>query len=122
MKPIILFSFILALANSAAAQYIQNPANNTGIYSTQSNAGDQMTITLNPNKTNFTVNYSFVNPFNKAVLIVMENSGRVIVQKEIEKSEDQLIIATDKWPGGQYTVSLFADKKTVITQKLTINK
>ena len=83
---------------------------------------NKMLLFPNPSDGYFTVEYNLVDPFNKAVLVVFDMSGRVIVQQEINYEIDQVIIPSGNWPAGQYTVSLFADKKTAMTKKITISK
>jgi len=107
----------------ATAQYAHPRQNNNGITTTESaSGGDKMTIAQSNNKNSFTVDFQLTDPFNKAVLVVFDISGRVIVQKEIYNKTDQVIIPSDNWPTGQYTVSLFADKKTLMTKKIAIAK
>jgi len=112
--------FVLGLACSTSAQYAHAPANDTGIYTTETKSGDKMTIVLNSDKNNFTVDYQLLEEFNKAVLIVKEPIGKIIVMEELDNIRGQILIAIDNWQSGQYTVSLFADKINVITQKIYI--
>jgi len=83
---------------------------------------NEMTLFPNPSDGYFTVEYNLYDPFNKAILVVFDISGRVIEQHEIQYEIDQVIIPANQWPAGQYTVSLFADGKTVLTNKITITK
>ena len=76
----------------------------------------------NPADGYFTIEYNLTDPFNKAVLVVFDISGRVIVQQEVYYEIDQMIIPSENWPAGQYMVSLFSDGKTIMTKKITISK
>jgi hypothetical protein len=49
-------------------------------------------------------------------------NGRAIVTQEIQYTMDQIIIPTENWPSGQYTCTLFADGRSIKTQKITISK
>ena len=122
MKTTAIIILILGLANCATAQYSHASANDTGIYTTESENGDKMTITANSEKNNFMVDYQLIEEFNNAVLVVFDISGKMVVQQEIHYDIDQVLIPSDNWPAGQYTVSLFADGKTVMTQKITLTK
>jgi hypothetical protein len=123
MKTITLFILFLGLASSTSAQYAHAPANDTGIYTTESaSGGDKIHIVRNTKKNNLTIDYQLNEEFNKAVLIVKEPIGKIIVMEELENTRDQILILTDNWPTGQYTVSLFADKKTIMTKKISISK
>lgn len=83
---------------------------------------NEMLVFPNPADGYFTVEYNLSNPFNKAVLVVFDISGRVIEQLEIRDENDQLIIPVDDWPSGQYTISIFVNGKTAMTKKITISK
>ncbi len=120
MKKYILILALLSLGLTAMAQYAQ-PDNNSGIYAIESEIGDKMTIIQNKESNNLTVEYSIKESFTKAVLIVLDNSGRVIVQEEIQYVEDQLIIPVDNWPSGQYAVSLYADKRSILSLQVALN-
>ena len=122
MKTTAIFILILGLANCATAQYEHTSVNNISIYTTESENGGKMTIDLINNKSNLTIDYQLIDPFNKAVLVIFDISGRVIVQQEIYHEIDQVLIPSENWPAGHYTVSLFADKKTVMTKKITLSK
>jgi len=122
MKTTAIIILILGFASSATAQYARSSKNDTGIFTTETKNGDKITIALNSDKTNFTVEYSLSEPFNKAVLVVKEPIGKIIVMEELIDTRDQIIIVTDNWPAGQYTVSLFADKKEIMTKKITLSK
>ena len=112
MKTTAIIIFIFGLYYSASAQYARAPANNTGIYTTESaSGGDKMAIVRNTEKNILTVDYQLNDGFNKAVLIVKEPIGKVILMEELENTRDQILIATDNWPSGQYSVSLYVDKK-----------
>jgi len=76
----------------------------------------------NPADGYFTIEYSLTDPFNKAVLVVFDISGRVIVQQKVYYEIDQMIIPSENWLAGQYMVSLFSDGKTIMTKKITISK
>jgi len=122
MKTTAIIIFIFGLSISATAQYAHIPENGTGIYTTETKNGDKMAIALNSDKNNFTVDYQLKENFNKAVLVVFDISGRVIIQQEVYYDIDQVIIFSENWPAGQYTVSLFADKKEIMTKKITLSK
>jgi predicted Zn-dependent protease len=81
---------------------------------------NKMLLFPNPADGYFMVDYNLTDPFNKAVLVVFDISGRVIVQLEIHNEIDQLIIPAENWPNGQYTISLFADGLTIMTKKIAI--
>ena len=85
---------------------------------------DENKLLLFPNPANgyFTVEYNLIDPFNKAVIVVFDISGKMVFQQEIHYDMDQVLIPSENWPSGHYTVSLFADKKTVITKKITLSK
>jgi len=118
MKITAIIIFILGLASSATAQYEHAPKNDTGIYITETKNGDKMTIDMINDKSNLTIDYQLIDEFNKAVLIVLDNSGRVIVQQEILYEMDQVIIPAGNWPSGQYTFSLYTDKKLILSRKI----
>ena len=121
MKKLSFLIFMLVIFNIANAQYAYPRPNDTGVYTTESaTGGDKMAIATDKEKNSFTVEYSFIDPFNKAVLVVFDISGKVIVQKEINYSIDQIIIPTGNWPGGLYTCTLFADGQTIMTKQITI--
>ena len=122
MKTTAIIILILGLATVATAQYARNPANNTGIYATENTTGDKMTIAVNNEKTNFTVDYQLIDAFNKAVLVIREEIGKVIVMEELIDTHGQIIITIDHWPSGNYTVNLFADKKMLMQQKFIFKK
>jgi hypothetical protein len=44
------------------------------------------------------------------------------VMEELDNISDHILILTENWLTGQYTVSLFADKKTIMTKKISISK
>jgi len=119
MKKYTLILAFLSIVSTAMAQY-PRPDNNNGIYTIESEIGDKMTITQNKELNNLTVEYGLTDSFAKAVLIVIDNSGRVIVQLEILYSKDNVIIPVDKWPSGQYTVSIFADKKSILSREVSL--
>jgi len=119
MKKHLLILALLSLVSSAMAQYSQ-PDRKSGKYTSESSAGDVMTITHIKEFNNLTVEYSLIDPFNKGVLVVFDISGRVIEQQEINFEIDQLIIPVDKWPAGQYTLSLYADKKFILSRKISL--
>ena len=120
MKTTIIIIFILGLASSTTAQYEHASKNDTGIYITETKNGDKMTIEMINDKSNLTIDYQLIDEFNKAVLIVFDNSGRVIVQQEILYVKDQIIIPVINWPSGQYTISLYADKRSIISSKISL--
>ena len=122
MKTIAITLFVLVLSYSATAQYAHDPANDTGIYTAETKNGDKMTITRNAEKNNFIVDYQLMEEFNKAVLVVNEPIGKIIVMEDLENANDQVLITTDNWPSGQYTFSLFADKKTILTKQISLIK
>ena len=119
MKKYALILALLSFGLTVMAQYTR-PVSNDGVYTTESVDGDQMTITQNKESNNLTVEYSLKDSFTKAVLIVLDNSGRVIVQQEILYSKDQVIIPLENWPGGQYTVSLYADKRSILSRQISL--
>ena len=118
MKITAIIIFILGLASSATAQYEHAPKIDTGIYTTETKKGDKMTIDMINDKSNLTIDYQLINEFNKAVLIIFDNRGRVIVQNEILYVKDQLIIPVENWSDGQYTVSIYADKKSILSRQI----
>ena len=122
MKTTAIIILILGLASIATAQYAHPQPNDTGIYTTETKNGDKMTIAQSDDKNSFTVEYNLVDPFNKAVLVVFDMSGRLVLQNEINYNIDQIIIPSGDWPKGQYTCTLFADGKTILTRKITIAK
>ena len=83
---------------------------------------NKMLLFPNPADGYFTVEYNLIDPFNKAVLVVFDMNGRMVLQNEINYSIDQIIIPSDNWPSGQYTCTLFADGKTIMTKQITITK
>lgn len=119
MKNYTLILALLSLVSTTVAQHAQ-PQNNNGIYTIESVNGDEMTITHNKELNNLSVEYSLTESFNKAVLIVLDNSGRVIVQHEIIYSSDNVIIPVDKWPNGQYKVSIYADKRSILSGQFSL--
>ncbi len=86
------------------------------------NNENKLVLFPNPAADYFTVDYQISDPFNKAVLVVFDIRGKLIMQQEVYYSIDQLIVPSQNWPSGQYTLSILADGKTIITQKMTINK
>jgi len=122
MKTSAIIILILGFANCATAQYARAPANDTGIYTAETKSGDKMTIALNSDKNNFTVDYQLMEEFNKAVLIVKEPVGKIITMEELDNIRGQILITTDNWPSGNYTLSLFADKQLLLEQKIALNK
>ena len=119
MKTTVTLILFLSIINITMAQYVQ-PNNNKGIYTIESEVGDKMTIIQNKESNNLTIEYSLLDSFTNAVLIVLDNSGRVIVQHEILYIKDQLIITLENWPSGQYTVSLYADKKSILSRQIML--
>lgn len=83
---------------------------------------NKMLLFPNPADGFFTVEYNLVDPFNKAVLVVFDMSGKLVLQNEVNYSVDQVIIPSDNWPNGQYTCTLFADGQTILTKQITITK
>jgi len=83
---------------------------------------NKMLLFPNPAHRYFTVEYQITDPFENAVLVVFDISGKMIIQKEISYSIDQLVIPVENWPTGQYTITLMADGKTIVTQKTVIRK
>ena len=76
----------------------------------------------NPTNTYFTVDYSIEEMFNNAKLLITDISGKVIYSEAIYFTRDQVLIATDNWPSGNYNCILLADNKTVLSKKITIIK
>jgi hypothetical protein len=70
----------------------------------------------------FTLTYQLADPFENAVLVIFDPSGRAIVQQVIYYAMDQVIITTENWPSGTYTCNLAADGNSVLTRKITIQK
>jgi len=122
MKKISIMIFVLVIAGSVNAQYAHSQPNDTGIYTAETKSGDKMTIALNSDKNNFTVDYQLMEEFNKAVLIVKEPVGKIITMEELDNIRGQILITTDNWPSGNYTLSLFADKQLLLEQKIALNK
>jgi len=122
MKTTAIIIFIFGLSNYATAQYAHIPKNDTGIYTAETTIGDKMTIVLNSYKNNFTVDYQLVEEFSKAVVIVKESIGKVIVMEELHYDIDQIIISSENWPSGQYSVSVLADGKTIMHKTITLIK
>ena len=83
---------------------------------------NKMLLFPNPADGYFTIEYSLTNPFNKAVLVVFDMNGKMVLQNEIHYGIDQIIIPSGDWPNGQYTCTLFADGQTILTRKITIAK
>ena len=122
MKKISIMIFVLVIAGSVNAQYAHSQPNDTGIYTAETKSGDKMTIALNSDKNNFTVDYQLMEEFNKAILIVKEPIGKIIVMEELAGTRDQILISTDNWPSGIYSCTLLIDGKTALTQQITVIK
>ncbi|RLD21470.1 MAG: hypothetical protein DRI54_09140, partial [Bacteroidetes bacterium] len=76
----------------------------------------------NPSSDYFTVDYSLREAFNSGLLVIMDINGRTIYQTEINYNRDQVLIATDGWPSGNYNCVLLTDDKTMLSEKITIIK
>jgi len=76
----------------------------------------------NPSSDYFTVDYSLREAFNSGLLVIMDVNGKTIYQTVINYDRDQLIIATDGWPSGNYNCVLLTDDKTMLSEKITIIK
>jgi len=76
----------------------------------------------NPADGFFTVEYQLTDAFNSAQLIVFDINGKLIGNYELHYDIDQIIISSENWPSGQYTVSILADGKTILHKMITLIK
>ena len=83
---------------------------------------DILVLFPNPSNAYFTVDYSLRETFNTGKLVIMDASGKIIRQIEINFSRDQILISTDNWPSGIYSCTLLIDGKTALTQQITVIK
>jgi len=81
-----------------------------------------MILFPNPSSNYFTLDYSLRDLFNSGALVVIDANGKTVYQTEINYTRDQLLIATDNWPSGQYSCILLIDDKTMLSEKMTIIK
>jgi hypothetical protein len=76
----------------------------------------------NPADGFFTVEYQLTDMFKTAQIVIFDMGGRIISQQEIHYDIDQIIISTENWGNGQYSISILADGKTVSNKKITLIK
>jgi len=93
----------LILANNFYQPMVKKICNRiSGISNLQST---KLLLFPNPADGFFTVEYNLTDPFNKAVLVVFDISGKMVVQQEIHYDTDQVLIPSENWPAGQYTTA-----------------
>jgi len=83
---------------------------------------NKMLLFPNPANGYFTVEYQVSQHFENAQLVIFDINGRIIFQQQVYYAIDQVLVASQNWHAGQYTVSLLADGKTVMTKKITLSK
>jgi hypothetical protein len=79
---------------------------------------------LFPNPANgyFTIAYQLTNAFKTAQIVIFDISGKLVINQELKYDIDQIIIPTENWKSGQYSVSILTDGKTMVNNKITLVK
>lgn len=83
---------------------------------------NKMLLYPNPATGYFTVEYQLTESFNSAKIIIFDINGKLVSQQEILYDIDQIIIPTENWVNGQYSISIIADGKTIAMRKITLIK
>jgi hypothetical protein len=82
----------------------------------------KMLLYPNPATGFFTVDYQLTESFSSAKIIIFDINGKLVNQQEILYDIDQIIIPTESWVNGQYSISIIADGKTIALRKITLIK
>ena len=83
---------------------------------------NKMLLFPNPANGYFTVEYQLTDAFKTAQIVVFDMNGKLVSQIEIHYGIDQVLIPTENWVNGQYTVSILSDGKTMANKKITLIK
>jgi hypothetical protein len=83
---------------------------------------NKMLLFPNPADGYFTVEYQLTDAFKSAQVIIFDINGKLITNFELHNDIDQIIIPTENWPSGQYSVSILADGKTIMHKMITLVK
>ena len=79
----------------------------------------ELSVTPNPAEVLAVVSYNLGSQYSKAEsLVVYTTEGRLVSTIKLNKNSDDVVLDTAKLPAGTYIISLQADGKTILHQKL----
>jgi hypothetical protein len=76
----------------------------------------------NPAAAYFTIEYALKSPFEHGTIVIYNNQGKVLFKKNVFMQADQVIIPSEDFPNGIYSVRLIVDNYTVTSSNVTISK
>jgi len=81
-----------------------------------------MLLFPNPAESYFTIEYQLTDAFKTAQIVIFDITGKLVISQVLKYDIDQIIIPTENWLSGQYSVSILADGKTIVNKKITLVK
>lgn len=80
-------------------------------------------ISVYPNPANIYLNVRYdLSRYESSSLQIVDVTGKVVHQRQLNQSQDEIVLITENYPTGQYILSIYADNQLIESKKFNIAK